>query len=283
MRDSKELGDSAATHGGVQSIDRAVAILRCFDARHHNLGITDIAHMTGLPSSTAHRILVAMTANSLVRRTTGRRYALGPLLVQLAQNGAMATTFRDVALPFMTSLRDEVDETVGLHTLLSTGERAVVDQVESHQELHRRYTDIGVPITLPHGAPGKAILSALPWERQVRSLSLPVKRATPQQIVDPDLMRVELTKTRDQGWAESNAERTVGIRAVAAPIFDHTGTVIGAIGLSVPTARMDNARTRQLGLRVKDVAWQVSTALGATHALVQQTLKLAQPSVDKRI
>ena len=62
----------------------------------------------------------------------------------------------------MTALRDEVDETVGLHELLPSGERVVVDQVESHQELRRHYTDIGIPIPLPHGAPGKAILSAFP-------------------------------------------------------------------------------------------------------------------------
>ena len=64
----------------------------------------------------------------------------------------------------MTALRDEVDETVGLHELLPTGERVVVDQVECHQELRRHYTDIGIPIPLPHGAPGKAMLSDAPLE-----------------------------------------------------------------------------------------------------------------------
>ena len=153
---------------GVQSIDRAVAILRCFDAHHSSLGITEIARMTGLSTSTTHRLLGAMTSNRLLAQAPDRRYRPGPLLVQLGRSGAVPSTLKDAALPFMTALRDEVDETVGLHELLPSGERAVIDQVESRQELRRHYTDIGVPIQLVHGAPGKAILSTLPWSRQHR-------------------------------------------------------------------------------------------------------------------
>lgn len=157
---------NGAGRSAVQSVDRAVAILRCFDARRPTLGISDIARATGLSTTTTHRLLVAMQSNRLVRQTSDRRYGLGPLLVQLARSGALPTTLRDAALPLMTALRDEIDETVGLHELLPSGERVVVDQVESRQELRRTYTDIGVPIRLPHGAPGKAILSMLPVAQQ---------------------------------------------------------------------------------------------------------------------
>lgn len=262
---------------GVQSIDRAAAILRCFDARHPELGITDVARMTGLSTSTAHRLLTAMASNRLVRQTSDRRYGLGPLLVQLARSGALPTTLRDAALPFMVALRDEVDETVGLHELISTGERVVLDQVESRQELRRHYTDIGVPLPLPHGAPGKAILSVLPWQTQERWLSRPISAVTPRTVTDPDALRSQLARARSRGWAGSNAERTPGIRAVAAPLFNHAGQVVGALGLSVPTIRMDDARADELGARVRSVAWEVSETLGATTALVERTLDLATP------
>jgi IclR family acetate operon transcriptional repressor len=263
--------------GRVQSIDRAVAILRCFDSRHPELGITEVAKKTGLSTSTTHRFLVAMAANRLVRQTADKRYGLGPLLIQLARNGAIPTTFRDVATPFMTALRDEVDETVGLHELLLTGERAVVDQAESRQELRRHYTDIGVPVPLYYGSPGKVILSMLPWERQEWWLSHPIKPLTPATVTDPGELRAELSLIRRRGWAESNAERTIGIRAIAAPIFDHTGAVIGAFGLSVPAMRINDERAGQLGLRVKEVAWEISEALGASETAVRQTAELAQP------
>jgi IclR family acetate operon transcriptional repressor len=260
---------------GVQSIDRAVAILRCFDARRPTLGISDIARATGLSTTTTHRLLVAMQSNRLVRQTSDRRYGLGPLLVQLARSGAVPTTLRDAALPRMTALRDDIDETVGLHELLPTGERVVVDQVESRQELRRTYTDIGVPIGLPHGAPGKAILSVLPLDQQDYWLSRPIRSVTPRTITDPDRLRAELAEARRRGWAGSASERTSGIRAVAAPIFDHTGAVVGALGLSVPEVRMSDARADELGRRAKDCAWQISEDLGAAAAAVEATVERA--------
>jgi IclR family transcriptional regulator, acetate operon repressor len=265
----------APSRAGVQSIDRAVAILRCFDARRPELGISEIARMTGLSTSTTHRLLAAMQSNSLVRQTPGRRYGLGPLLVQLARSGAVPTTLRDAALPFLRALRDEIDETVAVHELLPTDERAVIDQVESHQELRRTYTDIGVPLALPHGAPGKAMLAMLPPGRQERWLARPIPAATPRTITDPDELRAQLATIRARGWAESHAERHPGIWAVAAPLFDHTGTVVGALGTSVPEVRMDDRRAAELGERVRAVAWEVSETLGATTEAVDRTVEVA--------
>ena len=259
----------------VQSIDRAVAILRCFDAHHAALGISDIARATGLSTSTAHRLLTSMTTNRLLDQGPDKRYRPGPLLVQLGRSGAVPSGLREAARPHMVALRDEVDETVGLHELLPTYERAVVDQVESRQELRRHYTDIGVPIALTHGAPGKAMLSTLPWSRQKAALSRGIEAVTDRTVTDPTALAAELAAARQRGWAGSDAERTPGIRAVAAPVFDHTGMVVGALGLSVPTVRMDDARADELGRRAAAVAWDVSEALGATRSLVDQKLALA--------
>jgi IclR family acetate operon transcriptional repressor len=261
---------------GVQSVDRAVAILRCFDARRPDLGISEIARMTGLSTSTTHRLLVAMQTNRLVRQTADRRYGLGPLLVQLARSGAVPTTLRDAALPLMHVLRDEIDETVAVHELLPTGERAVLDQVESRQVLRRTYTDIGVPIDLPHGAPGKAILAVLPLDRQEWWLNRPITAVTPRTVTDPGVLRVQLAVVRARGWSESQSERNSGIRAVAAPLFDHTGEVVGALGTSVPDVRMDDQRAAHLGLRLREVAWQVSETLGATAEAVARSIAAAR-------
>jgi IclR family transcriptional regulator, acetate operon repressor len=248
---------------GVQSIDRAVAILRCFDGRKPELGISEIARSTGLSTSTVHRLLGAMQNNHLVRQTGTKRYGLGPLLLQLANSGAMPRTLREAALPFMTDLRDEFDETIGLHELHGD-HRIVAAQVESHQELRRTYTDIGVPIRLAYGGPGKAILAVLPAAELERHLSEPIQPITTATIVGRADIEKELQAARLRGYAESKGQRTVGIYALAAPIFDHTQQVVGALGASVPEVRMDAERAQQIGGRVREVAWQLSTALGAT-------------------
>ena len=270
-----------ASRNGVQAIDRAVAILKCFDARRPTLGITEIARMTGLSTSTTHRLLVAMQENRLVRQTSERRYGPGTLLLQLARSGAVATTWQEVALPLMTELRDEINETVAIHELLSTGERTVVAQVESRHELRRTYTDLGVPLPLPLGAPGRAILSMLPVERQEWWLAQPMRAVTPATATDPAQLRAMLAEARARGWADSFADRTQGIIGVAAPVFDHLGDVVGSIGVSAPEVRMGKERRELIAEKLRAIAWTISESLGATEKAVEHTVTLAMTAEER--
>jgi IclR family acetate operon transcriptional repressor len=256
---------AARQRGSVQSIDRAVAILRCFDGRRADLGISDLARSTGLSTSTVHRLLLAMQENGLVRQTADRRYALGPLVVQLARGGGIPNTLRDAAMPVLRALRDDTEETTAVHELQS-GQRVVVDQVESHHQLRRTYTEFGIPVALPLGAPGKVLLAYLPWQQQVTVLAGPLQQVTPQTITDPGVLAEQLAEIRRAGFARSMAERTPGIRTVAAPVFDFSGAVIGCLSISGPEMRMPAERMDQLGEQVVAAAWSVSELLGATDA-----------------
>lgn len=247
---------------GVQSIDRAVAVLRCFGRRTPELGISEIARTTELSTSTVHRLLLAMQCNGLVRQVAGRKYALGPLLIQLTRSGALPTTLRDAALETMHELRDKYEETVAIHELLPSNDRAVVDQVESHQELRRTYTELGSPIPLPLGAPGKAILAFLPHDVRHETLARPIEQATPETVTDIAELTRQLDEIRDRGYAMSFAERTAGIRTVAAPIFDHTGSVVGCLSISGPEIRMPHNRMDDLAPHIRDAARQISALLG---------------------
>lgn len=251
--------------GGVQSIDRVAAILRSFGEHRTELTLSEIARATGLTTSTVHRLLAAMQHNDLVRQSRDRRYAPGPLIVRLGRGGAaVATSLREAALPTMTALRDAVEETVGLHGLTTTDERVVVDQVESHHALRRTYTEIGIPIALPYGAPGKVITAYLPEARQDAVLRRPLQQVTPATVVDHGALREELDEVRATGFARSFAERTPGIHTVAAAIFDHTGLVVGCLSVSGPGMRMGAERLQELGPRVRDAAWAISQMLGAS-------------------
>jgi IclR family transcriptional regulator, acetate operon repressor len=259
-------GESAerADRSSVQAIDRAVAILRCFGPQTPELGISEIARATGLSTSTAHRLLAAMQHNRLVRQTAHRRYALGPLLVQLARSGAVPTTLRDLALAPMRELRELTDETVGLHELLPSGHRAVIDQVESSQALRRTYTEMGEPIPLPYGAPSKALLAFVPDDVREKALAAPIRQMTPATVTDPDTLRGQLGQVRELGYAITFSERTPGIHTVAAPIFDHNDRVVACVSLSGPEMRMPRGRMDELAREVTRTAWTVSEALGAT-------------------
>lgn len=254
---------------GVQSIDRAASILRCFAAQRSELTLSEVARATGLTTSTAHRLLGSMQENQLVRQTRNRRYAPGPLLVQLVRGGAATAILREAALPAMAVLRDEVEETVGLHRLTPNDERVVVDQVESHQPLRRTYTELGVPIPLPYGAPGKVMCAWLPRARRDAILDERFEALTSTTVTDPRVLREQLGEIRDRGFALSYAERTPGIRSVAAPLFDHDGAITGCMSVSGPEMRMPVERMQTLGSHVHRTAWTVSEALGATPEAVR--------------
>lgn len=281
---------------GVQSIDRAVTILRCFDTAHPELGISDLARRTGLSTSTTHRLLSALQDNGLVRQSRDRRYALGPLLLRLARVGAAPASVLDAARPVMTRLRDEVDETVGLHVLLPTRERAVIDQVESRQPLRRTYTEFGAPIPLPLGAPGKVLLAALPYDVQEAVLARPITATTPAtssgnslgispgasmaNLTEPDVLRKQLVGIRRRNVAFSRAERTSGIRTVASAVFDGADLPVASLSVSAPAGRMPEERMEERAPLVVAAAWSISEQLGATREGVAAYLTRAEPPPD---
>jgi IclR family transcriptional regulator, acetate operon repressor len=254
---------------GVQSIDRAASILRCFAVHPGELTLSEIARATGLTTSTVHRLLAAMQENQLVRQTRARRYAPGQLLVQLVRGGALSATLREAAMPEMVALRDEVEETIGLHGLTQSDERIVVDQVESHQPLRRTYTELGVPIPLPYGAPGKVLAAWLPRARREAILDHELSPLTSTTVVDPAVLRAQLDETVHRGFAISYAERTPGIRSVAAPVFDHTGSIAGCLSVSGPEMRMPAERMHELGAPLRRAAHATSEALGATPETIE--------------
>lgn len=273
---------AAGRRASVQSIDRAVAILRCFDARRPDLGISDLARATGLSTSTVHRLLLAMQANGLVRQTAHRRYAIGPLVVQLARGGGIPTTLRDAAMPVLQVLRDDTEETAAVHELLPSGHRVVLDQVESHHQLRRTYTEFGIPVPLPLGAPGKVLLAFLPSERQAEVLAGRLEQVLPQTITDPVVLAAQLAEIRERGFAKSMAERTPGIRTVAAPVFDFSASVVGCLSISGPEMRMPADRMEQLGDLIGPAAWSVSELLGATPAQRERCTALASAPAGAR-
>jgi IclR family acetate operon transcriptional repressor len=253
-----------ARSSGVQSIDRVASILRCFAEHPTELTLSEIARATGLTTSTVHRLLASMQENQLVRQTPGRRYAPGQLIVQLVRKGAVTTTLRDAAMPAMVALRNEVEETVGLHSLTPSDERVVVDQVESHHALRRTYTELGVPIPLPYGAPGKVLCAWLPPARQEAVLHQELTQLTATTVIDPAALRTQLDETVRRGFAISYAERTPGIRSVAAPVFDHNGAVSACLSVSGPEMRMPDERLEELGAPLRRAAFAASEALGTT-------------------
>ncbi|MDP9362985.1 MAG: IclR family transcriptional regulator [Chloroflexota bacterium] len=254
---------SSDERGPVQSFDRAVAILDAFTADRPELGVSEIARRTGLSRSTAHRLLSSLQHHELVQQVPGSRdYALGPRVLRLAQAALAGANLPAMARPAMTRLRDQHDETVGLHLPQGGFGRIVVDQVESRQPLRRTYTDVGHLIPVHQGAPGKVLLAFRPAELREEVLARPLQAATPRTIVDPDELREELRRVAEAGYALSIEERTPMTSTIAVPILDHTGKAIAAMSISGPSSRLSRERLLELAPSIREAAESLSGTLG---------------------
>jgi IclR family transcriptional regulator, acetate operon repressor len=252
----------------VQSFDRAVMVLDAFTPDRTQLGVSEIARITGLKRSTVHRLLVTLRRHEFVQQVaSGTDYALGPRVLRLAQVAATSVNLQTAAKRIMPRLRDECDETVGLHARLGPTTRTVLDQAESRQALRRTYTEIGKSIPIYQGAPGKVLLSHSPPELQDEILSGELEAATPRTIIDPEKLRAELQRARRNGYALSLGERVPGISTLAVPIFNHTGSVIAALSITGPSRRVTRKRLLELVPLAQEAAREISSSLGHIGAL----------------
>jgi IclR family transcriptional regulator, acetate operon repressor len=251
----------------VQSFDRAVAILDAFTPDRSQLGVSEIARITGLKRSTVHRLLVSLRGHELIQQVpNSKNYALGPHVLRLAQVAFSNVNLQTAAGAVMPRLRDECHETVGLHARLGPATRTVLDQVESRQPLRRIYTEIGIPIPIYQGAPGKVLLAYSSPELQEGVLAGKLEAATPRTITDPIKLRAELERTRKNHYALSFEERVVGISTLAVPIFNHTGSVVAALSVTGPSTRVTRKRLVEMVPPARSAARVISENLGHIDA-----------------
>jgi IclR family acetate operon transcriptional repressor len=227
---------------GVQSLDRAFALLEELADAGGSTGISQLASATGLPLPTIHRIMRSLAAGGYVRQDPHRRYALGPRLVRLGQSAGRL--LGDWALPYLSRLVDQVGETANLAIL--EGDAVVyVAQVPSPHAM-RMFTEVGRRV-LPHSTGvGKALLSALPDE-QVRAIvaRTGMPAATEHTLTTPEALLAELAIVRARGYAVDDGEQELGVRCVAVPM---AGPVPGnsAISVSGPSSRVTAARVEHI-------------------------------------
>jgi DNA-binding IclR family transcriptional regulator len=237
------------THRPMATVERAIGLLTVLAESQADLGNNEIARRAGLNVSTASRMLATLVRAELVRRVpeTGR-YRLGPRLVELGHAALARIDLRHAARGHLTALVETTGETA---TLSVPGESHVltVDFVPSPSSV-RSVAQLGRP-AVPHAtATGKVFLAyggRLPSGR--------LRSCTPRTIVDRSALAAEVEHVRERGWAEAAGEREDDLNAIAAPVLDLAGELIGVLGLQGPATRFDGqARQAAAGELCKHAA-----------------------------
>jgi DNA-binding IclR family transcriptional regulator len=247
---------------GVQSVDRALAILECL-ARLGEAGVTELAAELGVHKSTAFRLAATLEGRRMVEQTTDRgKYRLGVGILRLAG----ATTARlDVvqeSRPVCRALAAATGETVNI-AVLSEHSALYLDQVAGSSAL-QPHNWVGQHIPLHATSNGKVLLSDLDDELLVATVP-ELKRYTPRTITTRSGLREELDKVRAQGYAVAVDELEVGLAAAAAPIRNAHGDVIASMSVSGPTFRMPEPTLAAVVERLTEAALEVSHRLGWGH------------------
>ncbi len=237
--DASEAPDDGVerTRSGAQAVERAMAILRCFEDGEDDLGISEIAARTGLRVSTAHRIVRALCAGGLMdqdRRSD--RYRLGRTLVVLGQRAASQLGL-EAARPTLERLAETTGESASLGT--RHGDEIVVVLVASSAQRLRFDHEQGGRIGLHASAMGKAVL-AFSTRDVARSVpeSMDLERFTDRTVVDRDELLADLTAIRERGYALNDQGRFDGVVGVAAPLIGRDGVARAAVGVQGPSSRL---------------------------------------------
>jgi IclR family transcriptional regulator, acetate operon repressor len=229
---------------GAQSVERALAVLRCFEQAERSLGVSEIAAATGLTVSTAHRLTRALCAGGLLMQDPrSERYQLGPMVVVLGRRAEEQLGYARV-LPALESLAEATGESVNLG-IRSGPEVLVVLAVPSPQPL--RFDQLaGSRVPIHTSAMGKCLLAFAPPAPGVGVdvlSGLPrLARYTDRTITRRDRLAAELQRTRDRGWALNDEERNAGVRAVAAPVLAAAGSAVAAVAVQGPAMRLPDDR-----------------------------------------
>ncbi len=238
----------AVVESGVGTLDRAIAVLEAVEGGARSL--PEVVAATGLPRSTAHRLLRALAVHGYVSLEGRFGYRLGPRLLRMAATARRQAPLRDLAQPALERLAAATGESAQLY-VRSGPVRVCVAAVESDQEL-RTIVPIGAELPLSAGSAAKVFLAFDPDPRRF------LRRAR-----DPERFAREVELARARGWAASVGERQAGVGSVSAPVRGSDGGLVAVVSVSGPASRMGRGGGRRYAPAVLRAAAEIEAALAS--------------------
>ncbi|WP_431969825.1 IclR family transcriptional regulator domain-containing protein [Nocardia sp. bgisy134] len=219
----------------VQSLGRGLAVIRSFNARHPRRTLSEVAKDTGLTRATARRFLLTLIELGYLR-TDGSQFWLTPKVLELGYSFLSSLSLPDVAGPHLETLAERVRESTSVSILDGTDivyvARVPVSRIMTVS------IDIGTRFPAFATSMGRVLLAGLEPEALDRHLAeaelIPLTEAT---ITTQRQLREELARVRADGYCVVDQELEQGLRSMAAPIRDQTGTVVAAVNISTQAAR----------------------------------------------
>jgi DNA-binding IclR family transcriptional regulator len=254
------MSTSFATRNKVQSLDRALEILRLLGSEPE-MRVTDLARQLEVHKSTVFRLLSTLQEHGLVEQNpTTEKYRLGYGLVRLAGSVVAELDLARAARPILEELAIRSGETVNL-AILQGNQVVNIDQIAA-PNLVVNVNWVGKQTPLHATSNGKVLLAYLPEEARRQLLGGSLPRLTPRTITEPRILEKQLRRVVEDGYAFTLEELELGLNAVAAPVRGADGRVQAAVSVAGPAYRVTPQRLNELGEMTRAAGEAISRRMG---------------------
>lgn len=263
MRGRPRLADPAVDGGAVQSLERAIVILRTV-ADADGLSLTEVARLASLSPSTAYRMLTTLQQHKLADfEETSQLWFVGVETFRIGSAFLRRRKLAERGRGILQQLMAQTGETANI-ALAERDSVVFVTQVETHEPI-RAFFRPGTRGPYHATGIGKAVMAFLTDKRRTELFrDLNLERFTPQTLCSIDTLENDLVATRKRGYALDNEERHIGMRCISAPVFDELGTPLGGLSVSGPSVRVDDAFIERSAPAVLEAANELTRLVGGT-------------------
>ncbi|AZM61106.1 MULTISPECIES: IclR family transcriptional regulator [unclassified Streptomyces] len=223
----------------MKSVTRSLRILEAV-AQHQPVTVGELTKLFGLPKSTVQRTLVTLAEAGWLRanRKDTTRWEIGARVLAVRPAALQGSSLFAAAREPMLRLRDEVNETIHLSVPDALQCMVVVDRVDCDHAI-RTFHAIGDTSPLHATATGRAVLAHLPKRDVEELIARGLERYSETTPADPEDLRAELRRIREDGYAVNRGQYRPDVCAIAAPVLDEDGTPLATVAISMPDSRYD--------------------------------------------
>ena len=244
----------------VQVIERMFTLIEILATREEAISLKEISEQSGLHPSTAHRILNDLATGRFVERPAAGSYRLGMRLLELGNLVKARLNVRDAALVPMRELHKLTQQPVNL-SMRQGDEILYVERTYSERSGMQVVRAIGGRAPLHLTSVGKLFLASDDPQRLLAyAVRTGLSGQTRNSITELPILERELSKARQYGIARDNEELELGVRCMAAGIYDDQNKLVAGLSISAPADRLDESWLSKL----QATASEISAALGYT-------------------
>ncbi|PJI92953.1 IclR family transcriptional regulator [Yoonia maricola] len=256
--------DNKGAQNTVKSLDRALEVLVQLGEMQGGT-LSEIAGALDQSPATIYRVLTTFQGRGFVDfDAQNQTWNIGPAAFLTGSHFLRRTSLVERARPIMRKLMEATGETANLG-IERDGKVLFLGQVETHATI-RAFFPPGTASSMHSSGIGKALLCRMDNKRQREILAASqLEQYTPFTLTDPDAMIADLHATKARGYAIDAEERNIGMRCIAAPVYNVFGEAVAGISVSGPTSRITEDRIAELATPVMEAAAQLTGAIGGNN------------------